>query len=71
MNTKRVAILSLTLLALSACSDRFRYSCQDPANINKTECQCEQEPRTKNKALNVIESATTTIPTKKILGFDC
>jgi hypothetical protein len=71
MKMKRVAILSLTLLALSACSDRFRYPCQDPANSNKTECQCEQEPRTKNKALNVIESATTTIPTKKILGLDC
>jgi hypothetical protein len=71
MKIKRIAILSVTLLALSACSDRFRYPCQDPKNINKTECQCDQEPRTKNKALNVIESETTTIPTKKILGYDC
>jgi hypothetical protein len=68
---KRLLLISATLIALTGCADRFRYPCQDPANTNKQECQCEQQPRTKNKALNVIESATTTIPTKKILGYDC
>lgn len=68
---KRLALLSLTLLTLSACADRFRYPCQDPANTNKTECQCTQEPRTKNKALGAIESTVTTTTLKEILGFDC
>jgi hypothetical protein len=71
MNKKHYALLSLTVLALASCSDRFRYPCQDPANSYKAECQCDQEPRTKNKALNGIESGITTTTTKKILGFDC
>ena len=64
----------LTALALSAlagaCGDTYRYPCQDPAKANTTECQCDQQPRTKNKALNAVETATTTtIP--QLAGFDC
>jgi len=58
-------------MALTGCADRFRYSCQDPANTNKSECQCEQGTRTKNKALGAIESAMTTTTLKEIVGFDC
>lgn len=68
---KRLALVSVLLLALTGCADRFRYSCQDPKNTNKTECQCEQGTRTKNKALGAIESAITTTTLKEILGFDC
>ena len=34
------------LLALSGCSDRYRYPCQDPANQTKQECtppECEAD----------------------------
>ena len=68
---RRVALVSVLLVALTGCADRFRYSCQDPANTNKSECQCEQGTRTKNKALGAIESAMTTSTLKEIVGFDC
>jgi hypothetical protein len=70
---KRLLLISLLLVsfALTGCADRFRYPCQDPANTNKQECQCNQEPRTKNKALGAVESAITTTTLKEILGFDC
>jgi len=68
---KRLALVSVLLMALTGCADRFRYSCQDPANTNKSECQCEQGTRTKNKALGAIESAMTTTTLKEIVGFDC
>jgi hypothetical protein len=68
---KRLLLISATLITLTGCADRFRYPCQDPANTNKTECQCEQNPRTKNKALGAVESAMTTTTLKEILGFDC
>jgi len=65
-------LLTLTLcLALSSCADRFRYPCQDPAKTNSPECQCNQEPRTKNKALGAVESGITTTTLKELLGFDC
>lgn len=72
-NKKTVALLLalLTSTTLVGCADRFRYPCQDPANTNKTECQCEQGTRTKNKALGAVESAMTTTTLKEILGFDC
>lgn len=64
----------LTLLALSAlagaCGDTYRYPCQDPAKANTTECQCDAQPRTKNKALNAVETATTTT-LARLAGFDC
>jgi len=66
-----ICLSLLTCLALSSCADRFRYPCQDPANANKQECQCNQEPRTKNKALGAVESAITTTTLKELLGFDC
>jgi hypothetical protein len=66
---RKTLILLVFLAPLTACSDRYRYSCQDPDNTNKTECQCEQGTRTKNKALGALEIPTTTI--KKISGIDC
>jgi len=68
---KRALLVCILLIALTGCADRFRYPCQDPAKANTTECQCEQQPRTKNKALGAIESAMTTTTLKEILGFDC
>ena len=68
---RNILILLVVLAPLVGCADRFRYPCQDPANTNKTECQCEQGTRTKNKALGAIESAMTTTTLKEILGFDC
>ena len=68
---KRALPVAVLLLALTGCADRYRYACQDPDNAKKTECQCDLETRTKNKALGaltVIET-TTTIPRMK--GFDC
>ena len=68
---RKSLVLLVLLASLTACSDRFRYPCQDPANTNKQECQCNQEPRTKNNALGAIESAITTTSLKEIVGFDC
>lgn len=68
---KRAVLVGVLLMALTGCADRFRYSCQDPANTNKSECQCEHGTRTKNKALGAIESAMTTSTLKEIVGFDC
>ena len=68
---KRAVLVGVLLMALTGCADRFRYPCQDPANTNKTECQCEQGTRTKNKALGAIESAMTTSTLKEIVGLDC
>lgn len=65
-----LALLILSLLVLSACGDTYRYPCQDPAKAKTAECQCDAQPRTKNKALNAVETATTTtIP--QLAGFDC
>lgn len=68
---KKAFVLLVFLASLTACSDRFRYPCQDPANTNKTECSCNHETRTKNKALGAIESTMTTTTLKEIVGFDC
>ena len=68
---RKTLILLMFLTPLTACADRFRYPCQDPANANKQECQCNQEPRTKNKALGAVESGITTTTIKELLGFDC
>ena len=32
-------LLLLSLLALAACEDRYRYVCQNPDNFYKAECQ--------------------------------
>ena len=65
-----LALMTFSLLALSACGDTYRYPCQNPAKAKTAECQCDAQPRTKNKALNAVETATTTtIP--QLAGFDC
>lgn len=53
-------ITSLTivgLFVLAACSDSYRYPCQDPAKAYTPECSC--TPRTKNKALSAVQIPTT------------
>ena len=35
---RKLLLLSL-LLILTACEDRYRYHCQDPANWNQERCQ--------------------------------
>ena len=35
----KTTIISIALLCLVGCSDRFRYPCQDPANWNSPQCQ--------------------------------
>lgn len=35
----KILALSVVLLALTACEDRFRYSCQDPVNFENKECR--------------------------------
>jgi len=73
MRYRKTLILGLLSSALlAACGDRYRYPCQDPAKSNSAECQCDNPnaPRTKNKALNAIEPATTTT-VKQLVGFDC
>lgn len=40
----KAVMLTLSLLLLAGCEDRYRYPCQDPANWNNEECkrpQCE------------------------------
>lgn len=32
-------LIALSLLALVACEDRYRYFCQDPANFTAKRCQ--------------------------------
>lgn len=66
-----LALLILSLLALSACGDAYRYPCQNPAKANTTECSCGLQPRTKNKALGAIETQATTTTIHRLLGFDC
>ena len=68
---KPLIALSLSGALLAACSDAYRYPCQDPAKANTQECSCEQTPRTKNKALGAIESQATTTTLHLLMGFDC
>ena len=39
MNVYEIWILSVLLVALTGCEDRFRYPCQDPQNWEKAECK--------------------------------
>lgn len=65
-----LTLMIFSLLVLSACGNTYRYPCQDPAKAPLVECQCNAQPRTKNKALNAVETATTTtIP--QLAGFNC
>ena len=36
---KKLLLISLVLLCLVACKDRYRYFCQDPANFQAKRCQ--------------------------------
>lgn len=36
---KRLLYLSLAMLLLTACEDRYRYFCQDPKNFSAKRCQ--------------------------------
>ena len=70
---KPLIALSLSGALLAACSDAYRYPCQDPANARKMECACGADGlgRTKNKALGVIDTGTTTTTIQRLVGFDC
>jgi hypothetical protein len=39
MNVYEIWVLSVFLVLLTGCEDRFRYPCQNPANWNNTECK--------------------------------
>ena len=72
MHYKRLIALGLLSSALVAsCADAYRYTCQDPAKANSTECSCENSTRTKNKALGALESQATTTTLRLLAGFDC
>jgi hypothetical protein len=74
MRYLKVTLLALTLSGLAAaCGDTYRYPCQDPAKANKMECACGADGlgRTKNKALNAVESQATTTTIHLLMGFDC
>ena len=36
---KKLLYLSLAMLLLTACEDRYRYYCQDPKNFSAKRCQ--------------------------------
>lgn len=36
---KKLLYLSLAMLLLTACEDRYRYFCQDPKNFSAKRCQ--------------------------------
>jgi hypothetical protein len=39
MNLYEIWFLSILLVVLTGCDDRYRYPCQDPNNWGKTECK--------------------------------
>ena len=39
MNVYEIWFLSVLLVVLTGCEDRFRYKCQDPKNWDKDFCQ--------------------------------
>lgn len=71
MRYRLIAILLASSALIAACSDTFRYPCQDPSKANSAECSCENSPRTKNKALGAVESQATTTTLRLLVGFDC
>jgi hypothetical protein len=71
---KRLLLCLIPALSLlAACGDTYRYPCQNPAKANKMECACGADGlgRTKNKALNAVESGATTTTLRLLAGFDC
>ena len=73
MRYRLIALLCLSSWVMAACGDTYRYPCQDPAKANNAECICTSPdaPRTKNKALNAVESGATTTTLRLLAGFDC
>ena len=39
MNVYEIWFLSVLLVVLTGCEDRFRYKCQDPKNLSEPECK--------------------------------
>lgn len=70
MRYRLIALLCLSSFA-AACSDTYRYPCQNPDLANSAECACDQTPRTKNKALGAVESQATTTTLHQLVGLDC
>jgi len=68
---KKIALILIFSALAAACGNTYRYPCQDPAKANSAECQCGVQPRTKNKALNAVESGVTTTTLHLLAGFDC
>ena len=68
---KPLIVLLLSAGLMASCADAYRYTCQDPAKANSTECSCENSTRTKNKALGALESQATTTTLRLLVGFDC
>ena len=62
---KITSLFVVGLFMLAACSDSYRYPCQDPAKAYTPECSC--TPRTKNKALSAVQVPTT----DGIRGVNC
>ena len=69
----KLLILLFSGAVLASCGDTYRYPCQNPAKANSAECACGVNGlgRTKNKALNAIESGATTTTLRLLAGFDC
>ena len=36
---KKVVLVLVLMLSVTSCKDRYRYTCQDPDNFGKEECQ--------------------------------
>jgi hypothetical protein len=68
---KPILFLLASSALVAACADAYRYPCQDPSKANNTECSCDQQPRTKNKALGALESQATTTTVRLLVGLDC
>ena len=62
---KSTSLTVVGLFVLVSCGNSFRYPCQDPAKAYTPECSC--TPRTKNKALGVVQIPTT----DGVIGVDC
>jgi hypothetical protein len=39
MNLSEILVMSVLLVALTGCDDRYRYPCQDPLNWENAECK--------------------------------
>lgn len=39
MNLSEILVMSVLLVALTGCDDRYRYPCQDPLNWENAQCK--------------------------------